>query len=655
MQLTFSIFFSLSPLLVYFQYKNKKAAVKPSKQQFFFKTKQRSKSMSYNNNITSIVEFGESSTPDNNAAIHKSNLELLQKLWPAPPKEQLLSIGKCGTTGKEIKISFQVFGELAIPEQDAAGRNISAVDNNDKSVIILVHGLSCPLYYWDTRFCQLLHANINKDAQNKLKTPRKYTVIRMDNRDIGLSTHMDEVNNQPREVKLWKKNVKSLLRTARLGLPKPLARLLGEPSVYRSEKQRQKNQETEDKNIQYSIKDMADDLVRLLDTLGLQKAHFVGCSMGGMIVQELLINNPERLRSAVLLSTTPLFPFPQVSFMPKLIDGPLERYVDKNYYLSHNGMLRHKIVYKDAQKEASCLYKIRFFKALAGQYNNKPRKNDIRLLYDIPEGESVSNVDFTAENQFRLKEYFPHANNDCDYFPEEELKYAFGIVYDRSSYDSGDVRHQTAVARSHPRDKRLKKIYRQLYPQYYRNRANYASCQWSGYLSELIEDCCKGAVTAAVKTCLLTAKCVRKLAAKTIALQTIKDKKQSENNNNNNEAGEKQPNEHADAGGDNNNNNNNSKAAAEVNDQDGANNNSSTTSIEKQWLEMYKRIPVTVIHGGQDVIIPLSQGQYLSRIIPHSKLVVLPKMGHYFPPCTFPRIAEEILTAADRGEKVYYY
>ncbi len=53
----------------------------------------------------------------------------------------------------------------------------------------------------------------------------------------------------------------------------------------------------------YSIKMMADDTVGLMNHLGIEKAHILGHSMGGMIAQELAINYPERVLRLVLAST----------------------------------------------------------------------------------------------------------------------------------------------------------------------------------------------------------------------------------------------------------------------------------------------------------------------------------------------------------------
>jgi pimeloyl-ACP methyl ester carboxylesterase len=53
----------------------------------------------------------------------------------------------------------------------------------------------------------------------------------------------------------------------------------------------------------YSTRMMADDTAKLMDLLGIEKAHIVGMSMGGMIAQELAINCPQRVMKLVLAST----------------------------------------------------------------------------------------------------------------------------------------------------------------------------------------------------------------------------------------------------------------------------------------------------------------------------------------------------------------
>lgn len=53
----------------------------------------------------------------------------------------------------------------------------------------------------------------------------------------------------------------------------------------------------------YTIRQMADDTVGLMKTLGIQSAHIVGISMGGMIAQEIGINHPSSAKTLTLSST----------------------------------------------------------------------------------------------------------------------------------------------------------------------------------------------------------------------------------------------------------------------------------------------------------------------------------------------------------------
>jgi pimeloyl-ACP methyl ester carboxylesterase len=53
----------------------------------------------------------------------------------------------------------------------------------------------------------------------------------------------------------------------------------------------------------YSTRMLADDTVKLMDLLGIDKAHVMGLSMGGMIAQELAINYPQRVMKLVLAAT----------------------------------------------------------------------------------------------------------------------------------------------------------------------------------------------------------------------------------------------------------------------------------------------------------------------------------------------------------------
>jgi len=122
--------------------------------------------------------------------------------------------------------------------------------------LILVMGLGGQMLLWDELFCESL-------------AKRGHFVVRFDNRDIGLSTHFD-AHGVPDLIA-----VMTALAT-------------GQPI-----------------SVGYTLDDMADDAVGLCDALGLSGAHFVGASMGGMIVQTVAIRHPTRVRSLVsIMSTT---------------------------------------------------------------------------------------------------------------------------------------------------------------------------------------------------------------------------------------------------------------------------------------------------------------------------------------------------------------
>ncbi|MEW6639044.1 MAG: alpha/beta hydrolase [Pseudomonadota bacterium] len=55
----------------------------------------------------------------------------------------------------------------------------------------------------------------------------------------------------------------------------------------------------------YTLADMADDAVGVLDALNIPAAHIVGCSTGGMVAQEIAIGHPQRVRTLASLMSTP--------------------------------------------------------------------------------------------------------------------------------------------------------------------------------------------------------------------------------------------------------------------------------------------------------------------------------------------------------------
>jgi pimeloyl-ACP methyl ester carboxylesterase len=116
-----------------------------------------------------------------------------------------------------------------------------------------------------------------------------YRVIRFDNRDIGLSSQLDH---------LGVPNIGWQLVRSRLGLP------IRSP---------------------YSLQDMAQDTVGLLDALGVQRAHLVGVSMGGMVSQRVAATVPQRvlsLTSVMSSSGAPGLPGPRPHVTRALLKRP---------------------------------------------------------------------------------------------------------------------------------------------------------------------------------------------------------------------------------------------------------------------------------------------------------------------------------------------
>jgi pimeloyl-ACP methyl ester carboxylesterase len=141
-----------------------------------------------------------------------------------------------------------------VPRAHANGIEIEYDTFGDPSnpAILLIMGLGIQMLGWDERFCNLL-------------VERGYFVIRFDNRDVGLSSKIEG------------------------GPPPDLMKLMaGDHS-----------------SAAYTLDEMAADAAGLLDELGIEKAHLVGVSMGGMIGQTLAIRHPERVLSLTsIMSTT---------------------------------------------------------------------------------------------------------------------------------------------------------------------------------------------------------------------------------------------------------------------------------------------------------------------------------------------------------------
>jgi pimeloyl-ACP methyl ester carboxylesterase len=147
----------------------------------------------------------------------------------------------------------------------------------DHPPVLLIMGLGAQLLLWRTAFCEKLVA-------------QGVRVIRYDNRDVGLSTKTEHRNSgQPLVTRLAR---------SWLGLRSKAA---------------------------YTLEDMADDAAALLDHLGIEHAHIVGASMGGMIAQVFAARFPTRTKTLGILfssNNSPFLPPPAPSALLALLKGP---------------------------------------------------------------------------------------------------------------------------------------------------------------------------------------------------------------------------------------------------------------------------------------------------------------------------------------------
>ncbi|WP_158816990.1 alpha/beta fold hydrolase [Methylocapsa sp. S129] len=164
-----------------------------------------------------------------------------------------------------------------------------AFGSDDHEPILLISGLGVQMIRWTVPFCETLAS-------------QGYRVIRFDNRDVGLSTYFDSA-------------VPDLAVVAR-------AAARGEPP-----------------QIPYTLYDMADDAIGLLDALQIDRAHVVGRSMGGMIAQIVASEHPLRTRSLTsIMSSTGNPDLPQATpeAMAVLTQPAPHPSEDEEAFLVHN-------------------------------------------------------------------------------------------------------------------------------------------------------------------------------------------------------------------------------------------------------------------------------------------------------------------------------
>ena len=122
--------------------------------------------------------------------------------------------------------------------------------------LLLVMGYTAQMVQWEPDFCNMF-------------VDRGFHVVRFDNRDCGLSTRLDGVTV----------DVDKVVAAALMEEPVP--------------------------PVPYTLSHMAFDAVALLDHLGIEFAHVLGASMGGMIAQTIAIEHPTRVKTLISVMSQP--------------------------------------------------------------------------------------------------------------------------------------------------------------------------------------------------------------------------------------------------------------------------------------------------------------------------------------------------------------
>ncbi|MDF9716431.1 alpha/beta fold hydrolase [Nocardioides sp. ChNu-99] len=91
----------------------------------------------------------------------------------------------------------------------------------------------------------------------------------------------------------------------------------------------------------YALRDLARDLLAVLDALGVDRAHAVGMSLGGTLLQVQLVDHPERFLSATILGTPALDDHEAPGPLPELLEVWAEMGRDRPPAEEHEWQLRH--------------------------------------------------------------------------------------------------------------------------------------------------------------------------------------------------------------------------------------------------------------------------------------------------------------------------
>ncbi len=147
--------------------------------------------------------------------------------------------------------------------------------------LLMIMGVGAQLVQWPPDFCEAL-------------LQQNFSIIRPDNRDVGLSEKMDH---------LGVPNTQSAFLRQAVGLPV---------------------------HAPYTLEDMAEDKIQLLDHLQIDRCHVLGISMGSMIAQILASKYPDRVKSVTLMHTNTGKLRHGIQTKPKALQALLKRSTIRN-------------------------------------------------------------------------------------------------------------------------------------------------------------------------------------------------------------------------------------------------------------------------------------------------------------------------------------
>jgi pimeloyl-ACP methyl ester carboxylesterase len=177
-----------------------------------------------------------------------------------------------------------------MPQVQANGISIEheVLGSEKGEPLLLIMGLGAQMTRWPDALCGQL-------------VRHGFRVIRYDNRDVGLSTHLNDAGAP---------DMAAVVQARMTGAKPPVA---------------------------YDLTDMAADAVGLLDALGIQRAHVAGASMGGMIGQLVAADYPDRVLSLTsIMSSTgnPALPPPSAEAMA-VLNTPAPHPSDEEAFVAH--------------------------------------------------------------------------------------------------------------------------------------------------------------------------------------------------------------------------------------------------------------------------------------------------------------------------------